>query len=156
MADYDAGDVPRVQHFVKVHGFASAIGRAEGLDERTLDVLEAAAIVHDIGIHAAERRHGSSAGSWQQIEGPPEARALLEKLGGFSPEEIDRICFLVGHHHTYEGVDGPDWRILLEADFLVNAHEDRLPAAAIRAACGRVFRTETGRRLLNSIYGTTP
>jgi len=153
MAGYDAGDVPRVQHFVKVHGFAAAIGRAEGLDERTLDVLEAAAIVHDIGIHAAERKHGSNAGGWQQVEGPPEARALLEGVGGFSPEEIDRICFLVGHHHTYEGVDGPDWRILLEADFLVNAHEDRLPAAAVRAARARIFRTESGLRLLDSIYG---
>ena len=46
----------------------------------------------------------------------------------FSSSDIDadmleRICFLVGHHHTYKDVDGLDHQILLEVDFLVNAGE---------------------------------
>ena len=31
-------------------------------------------------------------------------------------EEIDRICYLIAHHHTYYNVDGLDYRILLEED----------------------------------------
>ena len=31
------------------------------------------------------------------------------------------------HHHTYTGVDGIDYQILLEADYLVNADESHYP-----------------------------
>ena len=58
MIDYDRGDVARIQHFVKVHDFAATIGVAEHLDEDTLFVLEAAAILNDIGIHPDVRRCG--------------------------------------------------------------------------------------------------
>ena len=40
---------------------------------------------------------------------------------------VERICYLIGHHHTYKDVDGADYQLLLEADFLVNAYEDALP-----------------------------
>ncbi len=74
-----------------------------------------------------------------------------------SPEvtaaEVDRICYLIAHHHTYENVDGLDYRILLEADFLVNALEDDLPKEAIRKCRENVFETETGVYLLNTMFG---
>ena len=64
----------------------------------------------------------------------------------------ERIIFLVTHHHTYSGVDGMDYQILLEADYLVNAGESGWPKEAIRRARESLFRTETGRALLDSIY----
>ena len=48
MIKYYAGDKKRINHFIKVHGYAKAIGEAEGLDERTMLILETAAYVHDI------------------------------------------------------------------------------------------------------------
>ena len=54
MTDFFAGDVNRIQHFVKVHSFAKIIGEEEGLDGKTQEILEAAALVHDIGIKPAE------------------------------------------------------------------------------------------------------
>ena len=33
---------------------------------------------------------------------------------------IRRVEYLVGHHHTYKDIDGLDYQILVEADFLVN------------------------------------
>ncbi len=54
MTTYDHGDPMRIQHFMKVHDFASAIGVLEGLDQETLFVLETAAVLHDIGIHLSE------------------------------------------------------------------------------------------------------
>ena len=50
MIKYYAGDKKRINHFIKVHGYAKAIGEAEELDERTMLILETAAYVHDIGI----------------------------------------------------------------------------------------------------------
>ena len=71
---YDAGDARRVQHFMKVYAFCRLLGRSEGLGEEEQNILEAAALLHDIGIHEAERKHGSSGGKWQELEGPVERR----------------------------------------------------------------------------------
>ena len=78
---YDAGDPRRVQHFIKVYGYCQLLGRSEGLDAHTQNVLEAAALLHDIGIHEAERRFGSSAGPYQEQEGPAVACPLLREAG---------------------------------------------------------------------------
>ncbi|MGN1030801.1 MAG: HD domain-containing protein [Butyricicoccaceae bacterium] len=148
---YDGADPRRVHHLIKVYGFAQAIGGAEGLDERTRYTLEAAAILHDIGIHEAERRHGSSGGKWQELEGPPIARELLAPFE--LPEDmVERICFLIAHHHTYDQVDGIDYQILLEADFLVNAYEDGLPRTAIEHFCKKTAKTAAGLDLIRTLF----
>ncbi|HPJ02581.1 MAG TPA: HD domain-containing protein [Candidatus Limiplasma sp.] len=152
MITYYSGDPRRVNHFLKVYGFAKAIGAGEGLDARTQTVLDVAALTHDIGIKNSEAKFGSSSGEHQQIEGPPEAQKLLRTLG--VDEEITRrVCFLIAHHHTYSQVDGPDYQILIEADFLVNAFEDSMSENAIRAFQRKVFRTKTGEELLHALYG---
>ncbi|MCD8327023.1 MAG: HD domain-containing protein [Lachnospiraceae bacterium] len=152
MIDYDRGDAQRIQHFVKVHDFAAAIGILEVLDEDTQEILESAAILHDIGIHLSEQKYGSSAGHYQEIEGPAEAEKVLRDVGGFSEEEIERISFLVGHHHTYHDIQGRDYQILVEADFLVNLHEDSLSGEAVRAARERIFKTHMGLRFLDEMF----
>ena len=63
------------------------------------------------------------------------------------------MAYLVGHHHTPDGVDGPDYQILLEADYLVNADEAGYPPENIRHALNTLFETSTGRALLRSVYG---
>jgi hypothetical protein len=32
------------------------------------------------------------------------------------------IAFLVGHHHTFTGIDNVDWQILVEADYGGHLH----------------------------------
>lgn len=118
------GDPKRIQHFIKVHDFARTIGVLENLDKETLFTLEAAAVVHNIGIHASEEKYGSAAGKYQELEGPPLAKEMLTRLG-FPENVITRVCYLVGHHHTYQNIDGLDYQILVEADFLVNLYEDQ-------------------------------
>ena len=63
MIEYDAGDVQRIQHLLKVHNLAATIGTLEKMDEEDLFILESAAIVHDIGIHLSEQKYGSSEAS---------------------------------------------------------------------------------------------
>lgn len=151
MIDFDKGDPKRIQHFLKVHSFAKLIGEGENLDEKTLFILEAAALTHDIGIKPAEEKYGSCNGKLQEQEGPAPARKMLTALE-FDEDVIDRVCFLIAHHHTYNQVDGADYQILLEADALVNLFEDGLPAAATEAAFKNVFRTETGIHLYKAMF----
>lgn len=75
---------------------------------------------------------------------------MLDSLG-FAPDVTERVCFLIAHHHTLDGVDGLDWRILLEADFLVNMIEEGMKAEAIQCGREKIFRTEMGLRLMERL-----
>ena len=46
--DYDRTDIKRINHALKVYGFAKAIAFGEDVDESDMEILEAAAVVHDI------------------------------------------------------------------------------------------------------------
>ena len=151
MIEFDAGDAKRIQHFLKVYEFASLIGQLEKLPAAQQQVLELAAIVHDIGIHAAEQKYASTAGTYQEREGQPLAEEML-RAAGCGEAVVQRVGFLVGHHHTYDAVDGLDYQILLEADYLVNADESGFSPDNISRARQKIFKTRTGLSLLESIY----
>ena len=151
MISFYRGDPARIQHFMKVHGFAKLIGEEEGLDEKTLYILEAAACVHDIGIRPALEKYGKENGSLQEKEGPAEAEKMM-KLLGFDQEVIDRVSFLVGHHHTYTGIEGMDYQILVEADFLVNYFENDMDREMVRKSVEKIFRTESGKRIAQEMF----
>ena len=153
MIDYNNGDPKRIQHTTKVHAYASMIGRIEGLDEETLFILESAALVHDIGIRASEQKYGHQNGKLQEQEGPAVAREMLTRLGGYSERQIERICWLVGHHHTYHVCEDLDYQILIEADFIVNLYEDNESPHAIRAVRKNIFRTGSGTKMLETMFG---
>lgn len=152
MIAYFAGDPRRIQHFLKVHSLARLIALQEGLAPSEQTIVEMAALVHDCGIKPAEETYGSCSGKLQEQEGPAVARDLLSSFT--CPSEVmERVCFLVGHHHTYDAIDGADYQILVEADFLVNLYEDAASPAAIRTAYDRIFRTKTGRTLCRTMFG---
>ena len=154
MVAYNAGDPKRIQHLIKVHYFARMIGLAEHVDEATQLILEAAAIVHDIGIRICEQKYGVCDGKHQELEGPVIARTMLEPLG-FEDSVIDRVCYLVAHHHTYQDINGLDYQILVEADFLVNLYEDNASREAAEHALQRIFRTESGKSICRDMFGLT-
>lgn len=146
-----SNDPVRIHHFMKVYSFAKSIAENEQLGVNMRQCIEAAALVHDIGIHAAEKKYKSTAGSYQEKEGPPIARAMLMTIG-FPPRIVERVCFLVGHHHTLNEIDGIDYQILIEADFLVNALEEHMSTKAIKNFRDNYFKTETGINYLNEMY----
>ena len=152
MIAYYDGDPKRIQHFTKVHSYARLIGIGEELDDASLFILEAAAYTHDIGIRVAEEKYGRCDGKLQEQEGPIVAQKMLSQLG-FENYIVERICFLIGHHHTYDNIDGLDYQILVEADFLVNLYEDDAGNRAINKAYKRIFKTETGKKIFRLMFG---
>ena len=153
MINYDNGDPRRIQHTTKVHAYALLIGLGEGLDQETLLILESAALVHDIGIRASEKKYGYQNGKLQEQEGPSVARELLIRIGGYTEEQMERIGWLVAHHHTYHASEDLDYQILIEADFLVNLYEDNEPEDAIRTIRKNIFRTKSGLKILDDMFG---
>ena len=152
MIDYYQGQPKRIQHFTKVHSYARLIGIGEELDDASLFILEAAAYTHDIGIRVAEEKYGRCDGKLQEQEGPIIAQKMLSQLG-FENYIVERICFLIGHHHTYDNIDGLDYQILVEAVFLVNLYEDDAGNRAIDKAYKRIFKTETGKKIFRLMFG---
>ncbi len=140
-----------INHLLKVYGYAKTIGELESLPPQTQRVLEVAALVHDIACPLCRQKYGYADGAHQQTEGEPMARAFLQDTG-LSPDEIERVAYLVGHHHTLEGIDGIDWQILLEADYLVNADENGASKPAIENTLCTMYRTPSGSALLRAIY----
>lgn len=151
MIRYYRGDPKRIQHFTKVHSYAKLIAESEGLCEESQLVLEAAAYTHDIGIKPAEEKYGSCGGKLQEQEGPAVAREMLERLG-FDENVMERVCYLIGHHHTYDSIDGMDYQILVEADFIVNLYEDGVDKKGIDCAIDKIFRTQTGREICETMF----
>lgn len=152
MMEYYAGRPKQIQHFMKVYAYAKLIGEMEHISPEFQRILETAAITHDIGIRASEIKYGNSSGKNQELEGPPEARKMLWELG-YDEELIQRVCYLIGHHHTYQKIDGIDYQILVEADFLVNLYENGNDSQAVKTALERIFVTETGKTLCRTMFG---
>ena len=151
MIEFDR-DADLIQHFTKVHSYCRLIASAEGVDGHTAEVLEAAALVHDIGIPICNQKYGSHPGNLQEKEGPPLARQMLSQLD-FTEVEIDRVCTLVGEHHTYLPMDGIDHQILVEADFIVNSFENGLTKEACQNTYDKVFKTQTGKIIYATMFG---
>lgn len=150
MVDYE-DSWKRIHHFLKVREFAARIGRAENLPEHRQYILEMASLTHDIGIKPALENYGSSAGKYQEFEGPGQAGEMLADLG-IADDVIDRVCWLIGHHHTTTDVEEIDHRILLEADALVNAGESEWSREACENYLENVFETDEGKRLFRKLF----
>lgn len=153
MIKYNHGDKKRINHALKVHSYAKTIASLEKINEYELFNLESAAILHAIGIKVCEEKYNSSNGKLQEKEGPAVARKILEKL---NYENINRILFLIGHHHTYDNVLGFDYQILIEADFLVNFEEENTSKEAIKKVYENIFKTKTGKEFCREIFDISP
>lgn len=151
MIEYSRGNLHDINHFMKVWGYSKVIGELEALDRDTQFILELAAITHDIACPLCREKYGNTEGKLQEKEGALLVSGLLEDMG-LTEEQVQRIAFLVGHHHTYTSVDGSDYQILLEADYLVNADESRYSPENIKNACDKIFRTKSGIALLKEMY----
>jgi HD superfamily phosphodiesterase len=151
MIKYFDGDIWRINHALKVYTFADIISESENLPPKKRRILLTAAVVHDLGIKKAEEKYDSSAAKYQELEGPEQAEKILRNFN-LDGEFTERVCFLVGNHHSYSKIDGIDFQILVEADFLVNIYEDNMGREKIIKIRDNIFKTASGIELLEDLY----
>lgn len=151
MINYSKGNLHDIDHLMKVYAYSALIGERELDDEDSIAALKIAAILHDIACPLCRKKYGKADGAMQELEGAPMTRDFLADF--CLPEAlVEKIVWLVSHHHTYSDVIFPEHRILLEADFIVNAAESRYSRQQILAARKSFFRSTTGTSLLDSIF----
>ena len=146
MIDFYQGNLRDIEHFLKVWAYAKTIGEQESVDENTQGILELAAVVHDISCPLCREKYGNTNGKNQELESEPLVKEFFEGMP-VSEQKVERIIWLVTHHHTYTNIDGIDYQILIEADFLVNASESNFSKVSIENAKSRIFK----RRIIKSI-----
>ena len=151
MIAFSDGNIHDIDHFVRVWSYAKTIAELEEIDSETQFILEVAAITHDIACPLCREKYGNTNGKHQEEEGIPQVRAFLSD-SGMTKAQIDRVTFLVGHHHTFEKIDGLDWQILIEADYIANATENGYSKENIRNFMQRIMKTESAIRLTHAVF----
>jgi len=120
MKRYLKSDFKRIGHATRVARYAERIGKIE---RGNLAVILSAAYLHDIGIPEAERKHGSSAPEYQEIEGPPIARSILNKLKA-NEDLVDEVCDIIGHHHHPGPDESLNFKVVFDADLIANLEDN--------------------------------
>lgn len=151
MMKYFSGDVKRINHAMKVFCLAQTICEKENIKSNKKEIVKLSSILHDIGIKEAERKYNSSAGKYQEIEGPIIAEEILNRFK-LDIDTINRVKFIIGNHHSYNKIDDIDFQILVEADFLVNIYEDNIEKETVKIIKDKYFKTNTGGEIIDSIY----
>lgn len=151
MIAFSEGNIHDIDHFIRVWTYAKTIGELESLDADTQFILEVAAIIHDIACPLCREKYGNTSGKHQEAEGVSMARDFLCDTG-MTVEQIERVAFLVGHHHTYTGISGADYQILLEADYIANACENRYSKEDIENFIEKIMQTDSGKGLARRIF----
>ncbi len=151
MIAFSEGNIHDIDHFVRVWNYARTIAELEHVDADTRFVLEVAAIVHDIACPLCREKYGNTNGRHQEAEGAPMAAAFLAD-SGMTETQIERVAYLVGHHHTFTEIDGIDYQILIEADYIANATENGWSGDNVRNFVGKYFATAAGKRLVAEIF----
>lgn len=152
MKKYFKRDFKRIGHATRVARHAEAIAATEGGD---LAVILAAAYLHDIGIHEAKRKHGSTAGKYQEIEGPPIARNIMETLGIAEPMTAE-VCEIIGHHHHPKDSETLNFQVLYDADLIANIEDNQKEAPSKRDRLAKIiengFFTQSGKKRAEELF----
>jgi putative nucleotidyltransferase with HDIG domain len=145
-----AGDQKRIEHTINVLDYAEQIQASEGGDPL---IVRAAAILHDIGIAEAERKYSSSAGKYQEIEGPPVAREILSKYE-LDEAVIEHICKIIANHHSAKEIDTLEFKIVWDADRLVNIPADfaEVSNGELKHLIDKMFKTSRGHRIAEELF----
>ena len=135
-----------IEHTLKVLQNAEDIMKGENIEEEK-ELITIVAILHDIGAVEAQKKYGSIDGVYQEKEGPAVVREILQRVG--YNKNADRICFIVGNHHTPSKIDGIDFQIQWEADLLENLMVmDKHKEQQKKKKCiEENFKTVTGKKI---------
>ena len=145
-----AKDQKRIDHALDVLEYSRQILKETKGDP---NVVVAAALLHDIGIVEAKRKHGSTASRYQELEGPPIARKIMEELK-LDMETIDHACQIIANHHSAKGIDTMEFRTIWDADWIINI-PDVFPNVAPEQLVGkidRLLKTKIGKRIAKNLY----
>ncbi len=159
MKDYFENDKKRIDHSLQVTNYAEELMKlSEGNDiAKTIShtVIIYSAILHDIGIKNSEEKYNSAAAKYQEIEGPPVARDILNSLP-IEESIIDEVCQIIANHHSPGNITTYNFKLLYDADWLVNLPDlhdlSKKSNQEIIMIIDKLYLTEVGKNKAKSIF----
>ena len=145
-------DERRKEHARQVTRYAEELLRNEPGDAQ---VVITTAILHDVGIPASIRKYGNANGPNQEREGPPIARRILEGLE-YPKEVTEEVCAIIASHHSPGEVDTDNFRIVYDADWLVNMPDQYgdINNEQSRKVIEKIFKTDKGKEIATKLYAS--
>ncbi|VBB05696.1 Hypothetical protein LUCI_0907 [Lucifera butyrica] len=141
-----------IDHALNVLENAEIIMNGEGIIGRESYLISVIAILHDIGMINAKVKYGSTSGPYQEKEGPAAAKEIL--VGEcLSDDEMERICYIIGNHHTPSKIDGVDFQIIWEADLLeaLKKFDKEASQEKLKNTIEKNYKTKSGIDLAKKI-----
>ncbi len=152
MKRYFKTDFKRIGHASRVARYAERIGKQE---KGNLAVILCAAYLHDIGIPEAERKYGSNEAKYQEKEGPPIAKTILDKLQA-KTELTEEVCDIIAHHHHPGSEESINFKVLYDSDMITNLEErlkeNKIDAERLDRIVGTSFLTTGGRKEAQKVF----
>ena len=139
-----------INHTYRVLDYSEEIS---DIEKGNPDIVISSAILHDIGIPNCKKKYKSTEGQLQEIEGPPVAREILESLS-INEEIIKEVCEIVGCHHSPGEIETMNFKIMWDADWLVNLPDiyDIKDKRKLAKIINKTFMTKSGLEKAKEIY----
>ncbi|MFI3291928.1 MAG: HD domain-containing protein [Rikenellaceae bacterium] len=142
-----------ILHTQEVVCYTRLIAVGENIPTTEVDLLEAAAWMHDIGCPRSKEIYGNSLPENQQRVGKVVADELLADLEVLNKEEKQWIADVVASHHQFSKVEELGFAPLFEADLIVNILSGYHPLNKAQHLYESMMRTQTGKRLFRTLIG---
>ena len=151
MIKVSKGNTHDIDHFIRVWTYAKTIAELEEVDEKTKYIIEVASITHDIACPLCREKYGNTNGKNQEIEGEILVNDFLSNLL-VDTNVIERVKYLVAHHHSFNDINGIDYQILIEADYIANAIENKYSKENITNFSNKFIKTKSAKEIIESIF----
>lgn len=155
MINFSSGVPFLIQHHIKVYEYVRLIGTMENLSDKEMEILEVAAVVHDLGYKICVDKYGKNDIPKHIEEGVAFTIKLLNKLE-FNQDMIENASYLVAQHHNVSNINRIDHQILIEADLIENLYNSyKRSKESKQIIYNKLFKTESGRKICRQIFGLT-
>lgn len=145
-------DPAQIAHTLCVHSYTRMIAVGEAMAAHPLELLEIAALLHDIGCPAARARFGDSKPPHQEAEGARIVEEWLRDEATLSAREKTWLVEVVGSHHRQNRMMALEAMPLFEADLVVNLQEGYFDSSRANEFREKLCVTKSGRTLMSLLW----
>ena len=117
---YEEGHCRRTQHIFKVYALAKLFGEQEKISVEDQQILQAAAILHDVAIKYCKEHYNGDASQNNQKQVVSILVTRFLESANYLPSYVPKIIELVNCYHDYDKPKNKLLQLLMEADLIVN------------------------------------
>lgn len=142
-----------ILHTQEVVCYTRLIAVGERVPDCEIELLEAAAWLHDIGCPRSKEIFGNSLPENQQSIGRQVTIDLLSSVDSLSDVEKQWLADVVATHHQFSKVAELGFMPLFEADLIANCLSGYHPKERAQLLYDSMMVSETGRNLFKTLIG---